>query len=73
MSVPSKKLEWFHASRAFGWFVFAIYVFTANPGLAKSVPLVIGLSLYANFGTDVSSWQGARAERRSLENPRPEP
>lgn len=64
---PSKKLENFHLARSFTWIALVPVVLLTS--LKEAVWFVILLSLYANFAGDISAWQAARAERRSLENP----
>lgn len=65
MSQPSQKLERFHLARSAVWVVLVpVVLLTA---LKDAVWFVILLSLYANFAGDVSAWQAARAERRSIE------
>jgi hypothetical protein len=62
----SKRLEHFHLARAIAWPLALPVIFAV--GLQDSVFLVLCLSLYANLAGDVSAWQAARAERRSVEN-----
>lgn len=64
---PSSKLERFHLARSVIWILFVPVVLLTD--LKTAVWFVILLSLYANFAGDISAWQAARAERRSLEHP----
>lgn len=64
---PSKKLEYFHLSRAAAWPI--ITAAAVLLGWQESVFLILLYSTYANLGADIGAWQAARAERRSLENP----
>jgi hypothetical protein len=64
---PSKKLEYFHVSRALAWWVLLPILVLLDAH--NSVFIVLCLSIYANSASDVASWQAARAERRSLEHP----
>lgn len=66
-TAPSKKLEHFHLLRSAVWPLALPLILVI--GLQDSVFLVLCLSLYANFAGDISAWQAARAERRSLEHP----
>lgn len=49
--------------------MLGVYVFAFNPALKTSIALLLIISLYANFGTDISSAQAAIASRHSKENP----
>lgn len=56
-------MEYFHLGRAFSWWVILAIVILV--GWQNSVFLVLVYSTYANFGTDLSTWQSRRAERKA--------
>lgn len=64
---PTARLEWFHAARAFSWIPITAAVFLA--GWENVVAITLLYSAYANFESGLATYQGRRAERRSVENP----
>lgn len=68
---PSTRLEWLHIARAFCWIPLTAAVFAAgwHNDTRKLVIVTLIYSAYANFESGLATWQGRRAERRSLENP----
>lgn len=55
------KLEAAHLARACVWVLMLPVILLK--GWQDSILLVLICSLYANAASDVSAWQGARAER----------
>ena len=64
---PRKTLERVHLARA--CFHVLLVPIAFKLGWQTSIALLFLQSSYANWASDVGSWQAARAERRSLENP----
>jgi hypothetical protein len=70
-----RRLERLHLVRVFFWWgtqiplVTVAFFFARSFWLQISVLYLVYVSLYANGATDLGAWQGARAERRSIENP----
>ena len=66
MKVP-KWVEYAHLIRAFIWIPLTATVFLL--GAQNIVAITLLYSAYANFEAGLATWQGRRAERRSLEHP----
>lgn len=63
----SRLVEHLHLARALLWIPLTAGVFLA--GWENVVAITLLYSAYANFESGLATWQGRRAERRSLENP----
>ena len=66
MDEPSKRAEYFHLARAIFWPVSLPAIILLD--LQDSVFLVLILSLYANMASDISAYQGAKAEKEAKRN-----
>lgn len=64
---PSKKAEYIHAARAVGHVLLGTIIFFL--GGAEILEVVFAYSVWALVESAIGAWQGARAARRSLENP----
>lgn len=61
--MSARSLRHLHAALTVGWLSFAPFaIFTS---LRNSVPLLVGISVYANVAGHWSAWQAARAEEEN--------
>lgn len=63
----TKTVEYLHLARAVMWVPLTAAVFIV--GWENVVAITLLYSAYANFESGMATYQGRRAERRSLENP----
>lgn len=61
----SRLVEHLHLARAFAWIPITAAVFVL--GWQNVVAITLLYSAYANFASDLGTWQGRRAERRAAE------
>jgi ABC-type nitrate/sulfonate/bicarbonate transport system permease component len=60
-------VEKFHLARALCWIPLTLLVFGIHAENVVAITLLY--SAYANVESGLATWQGRRAERRSVENP----
>lgn len=68
---PHVWVEYFHMARAWSWIPItaAVFAFGWHHNTNLLVIITLIYSAYANFESGIASYQGRRAERRSLEHP----